>query len=74
MNKVCLKITNCCDCPNHYIERIYTSDSFEHEEGVYCSKVEDRNSYNKKHKLVVSDDRDVRKWSHVPDWCPLCSK
>ena len=71
MNEVCLKITNCCDCPNHHIERIYTPDSFEHEEGVYCSKVEDENSYNKKHRLVVSDDRDVRKWSRVPDWCPL---
>jgi len=71
MNKVCFDIDNCCDCPNHYKERIYTADSWEHEEGVYCSKVEDKNSNNKQHKLVVSDDWNVRKWSQIPDWCPL---
>lgn len=72
-NKVCFEIDNCCDCPNHYIERIYTADSFEHEEGLYCSKVDDKNSYNKKHKLVVADDWDVRKSSQIPDWCPIKS-
>lgn len=71
MNEICVKITNCCDCSNHYIERIYTPDPFEFEQGVYCSKIEDKESYNKKHKLVVADDRDVRKWSHIPNWCPL---
>ena len=71
MNKVCLEINNCCDCPYHYEERVYTPDSWEHEIGVYCSKVEDKNSCNKQHKLVVSDDRDVRKWSQIPDWCPM---
>ena len=49
--KVNFEIDNCCDCPNHYTEKIYTPDSFEHEEGVYCSKVNDKDSYNKKHKL-----------------------
>ena len=48
MNKVCLEIKNCCDCPNHYTERIYTPAHFEQEVGVYCSKVEDSDSYNKK--------------------------
>lgn len=71
MNKVCFEIDNCCDCPHHYKERIYTPDSFEHVTGVYCSKVIDMNSYNKKHKLVIADDFDVRKWSQIPDWCPL---
>lgn len=71
MNKVCFEIENCCDCPNHYIEKIDTPDPFEHEEGVYCSKVDDKNSYNKCHKLVVADDWNVKKWSQIPDWCPL---
>lgn len=70
MNKVCFEIKNCCDCPNHYIEKIYTLDSFEMELGCYCSKVEDKNSYNKKNKLVVADD-DVKRWASIPDWCPL---
>ena len=74
MNKVCLEITNCCDCPNHYTERIYTPDPFEQEVGVYCSKVEDSDSYNKKHKLVVADDKDIRALADVPDWCPLLKK
>lgn len=71
MNKVCFEIDNCCDCPHHYTEKIYTPDPWEHEEGVYCSKVKDTNSYNKKHKLVVTDDWDVKRWSQIPDWCPL---
>ena len=73
MNKVQFnfEIDNCCDCQNHYTEKIYTPDSFEHEEGVYCSKVNDEDSYNKKHKLVVADEWNVREWSQIPDWCPL---
>lgn len=71
MNKVCFEIDNCCDCLHHYTERVYTPDSWEHETGVYCSKVEDKNSYNKQHKLVVADEWDVRKWSQIPDWCPI---
>jgi len=73
INKISIKIEleNCCDCPHHYIEKIYTPDPFEHEEGCYCAKVEDKNSYNKRHKLVVADDWDIRKWSEIPNWCPL---
>lgn len=73
-NKVCFEIDNCCDCPNHYKEKIYTPDPWEHETGVYCSKVEDKNSYNKQHKLIVADEWDVKKWSQIPDWCPLLSQ
>ena len=43
----------------------------EHEYGVYCSKVEDNNSYNGRNKLVAADDWDVEKYSQVPDWCPI---
>lgn len=74
MNEVCFKINNCYDCPYSYIEKIYTPDPFDHEEGIYCSKVEDENSCNKKHKLIVSDDWDIRRWSQIPDWCPLLRK
>ena len=37
----------------------------------FLSKVKDKNSYNEKHKLVTSDEWDVRKWSQIPDWCPM---
>lgn len=70
MNKVIFEIDNCCNCPHSYQERVYMPDPFELETGVYCSKVEDRRSYNKKHKLVVADE-DVERWAQIPDWCPL---
>ena len=56
MNTVNFIISNCLDCPFAYTEQIYTPDPFEHEIGCYCSKIEDKNSYNKKHKLVAGDD------------------
>lgn len=71
MNKVSFEIDNCCDCPYSYTEKVYTPDPFEHEEGIFCSRVEDQNSYNKKNKLIVADEWDIRKWSQIPDWCPL---
>ena len=70
MNKVIFEIDNCCKCPHSYQERVYTPDPFEFETGVYCSNVEDKNSYNKKHRLVVADE-DVEYWAQIPDWCPL---
>lgn len=70
MNKVMFEIDNCCDCLNSYQERVYTPDPFELETGCYCSKVEDKHSYNRKHKLVAADE-DVREYAQIPDWCPL---
>lgn len=70
MNKVTFEIDNCMDCPKHYVERILIADSV-HEDGIYCSKVEDKKSYNKTHKLVASDDWDIRKYGKIPDWCTL---
>ena len=26
---------------------------------------------NRKHKLIVSDGFNLRKWSKIPYWCPL---
>ena len=74
MNKICLEINNCCDCPYHYIERVYTPDPWDHDEGVFCSKVKDVSSENRKHKMVASDGWNLRKWSQIPDWCPLLNK
>ena len=71
MNKVCFYIENCCDCPYSYIEDILGADSFDHDKAVYCSKVEDRNSYNKEHRMIAADDWDVRKYCQIPDWCPI---
>jgi hypothetical protein len=74
MNKVTFthEIDNCCDCPYSYNESIYTPDSFEHEIGIYCSKIKDEKSYSiKKHKLIVADEWDLREYSQIPDWCPL---
>lgn len=73
-NKVIFEITNCCSCPYHYKEQIYTADSWEHELGVYCSKVVDKNSYNHQHKLVCADDWNVEKYADIPNWCPLLKK
>ena len=72
-NTYSIEINNCCKCPYHYQERVYTPDSFEMVFGCYCSKVEDEHSYNRKHKLVVADE-DVERWAEIPDWCPILSK
>jgi len=68
-------IKNCLDCPACYTERIFTADSFEHEEGAYCSEVVDmsRNGFGKngKHKLIGTDDWDLRNYTKIPNWCPL---
>lgn len=75
MNTVNIKIENCLDCPHCYTYGILTSDSFEHEEGAYCRKVEDKslNGFGKNgtHKLICSDDWDLRKYAKIPDWCPM---
>lgn len=78
MNVLNVNIDNCMDCKNHYVDRILTADSFEHEEGVYCKLCPDT-SYGKfgqngRHRLVCSDDWNVRKYSQIPDWCPLLTR
>lgn len=69
-NKVCFEIDNCCDCRYCYKEPIYTPDPWEHEIGAYCSKVEDKSSYNRRHKLIAADDWNLEKYTLIPDWCP----
>ena len=72
-NELIITINNCAQCSNHCIERIYTADSFEHEMGLYCKATPQS---NKPGRLVASDDRDVTKYSDIPDWCPMlpCNK
>ena len=70
-NHFFLKIKNCCDCPYSYTKPVYTPDSWEHETGIYCRKIKDK---EEKDKLIVADDWDLRKWSQIPDYCPLINK
>lgn len=78
MNTATIHIENCLDCPRCYTDRILTADSFEHEEGAYCSDVvdESRDGFGKngRHKLIGSDDWRLRNYTSVPDWCPLLNK
>ena len=71
-------ITSCLQCEYHTIRQIYTPDSFEHEEGLYCKLVEDHTESWVRHtyggptyyRLVVADEWDVRRYADIPDWCP----
>ena len=78
MNAVTLHIENCLDCPRCYTDSILTADSFEHEEGAYCSEVIDKSingfGNNGRHKLIGSDDWHLRDYTKVPDRCPLIIK
>lgn len=75
-------VTNCSQCRHHIIRQIWTQDWFEHEEGLYCTLVEDCSDSWARHtsggptnyRLVISDDWDVRRYADVPDWCPLLPK
>ena len=74
MNKVVFEITNCCCCPHHYVEPIYTSsDPWEHEEAVYCSKTIDEET-DTGNKIVCADGWNLEKYADIPDWCPLLKK
>ena len=58
-----LKIDSCDKCPNLFVERHYTPDSFEM---VFDWKCEE---YGNKHKHIgFQEGRDYPK---IPDWCPL---
>ena len=73
MNKVVFEITNCCCCPYHYVEPIYTPDPWEHEEAVYCSKTIDEET-DTGNKIVCADGWNLDKYADIPDWCPLLKK
>lgn len=78
MNTAVLRIENCLDCPHCYTDRILTADSFEHEEGAYCKMVVDKSTQgfgkNGMHKLICTDDWDLRQYAGVPSWCPLLKR
>lgn len=75
MNEISIIINNCLQCPKCYTQKIYTEDSFEHEEGAYCSLAIDKSTNcfgkNGKHKLIGFDDWHLEKYTNIPDWCPL---
>lgn len=66
MNSYLVRVTNCLDCQDHVVLPIYTPDSWDHEEGCYCTLVKDKD----KPKLVAGDDWHLRKYTDIPDWCP----
>lgn len=54
-------ITNCEECPNAEVSRVYTADSFENCRKIYCKKL------NKDiHKCL-----DWNEDSKIPNDCPL---
>lgn len=65
-NIVTFKIDNCMKCPFHFVDKIFTDDSWNHEEGCYCKKSDN--------KLVGADDWHLEEYTKIPDWCPLLNK
>lgn len=78
MNEVTFKIDNCLQCRDCYTARIYTSDSFEHEEGAYCKLMPDSSTdgfgKNGQHRLIGFDDWHLEKYTQIPNWCPRLGK
>lgn len=76
---IVIEIKNCNDCTNHEIHGIYTEDTFENEQGIYCSKVEDSSDSWERYtydghinkKLVHSYDTWESEKAAIPSWCPL---
>ena len=76
---IIVEIKNCNDCVNHEVHSIYTEDTFENEQGIYCAKVEDssdsweRYTYDGRinKKLVHSYDTWESEIARIPSWCPL---
>lgn len=76
-NEVSVKFTQCKDCNHSHVEAILTADSFEHESGIYCGKCKEPRPeerwgvHSTDDRLIASDEWDPRKYSDIPDWCPL---
>ncbi len=71
------EVENCISCPYSEKHQIMTPDSFEHDMGIFCSKVEDselkRYTYDGTitKKLVFSYERPSEiEGQEIPDWCP----
>ena len=79
MNRVYFEISNCTKCPFSHQSSIITADSFEHETGIFCTKVEDDSGDWSHHtcdghtpyRLIVADEWNARQYAKVPDWCPF---
>lgn len=79
--KISLVVEKCVQCPFHETHMIVTSDSFEHEQGLYCSKVEDDSESWGRHtydgfidrRLIGADEWSISEIP-VPTWCPFITK
>lgn len=72
-----IRVENCINCPCSEQHQMVAPDSFEHNTGVFCSKVEDseleRYTYDGiiTKKLVFSYEWPSEIEGHkIPDWCP----
>lgn len=79
MNIATIKIDNCLNCPHHFVDRIWTADSFEHESGCFCMLVREddmvkKEFHRQEQKMVGCDDWHLERYTKVPDWCPLIKK
>ena len=72
-----IKVENCIDCPYSERHQMVTHDSFEHDVGVFCSKVEDDEREHHTYdgiitkKLIFSFEWPSEiEVQEIPDWCP----
>ncbi len=60
-----IDVKSCNECPLHKNDRVYTPDSFEIVQGIYCRETEEEN-------LVFSyDQSDRERIADIPMWCPF---
>ncbi|MBR5647797.1 hypothetical protein IKW73_02565 [Candidatus Saccharibacteria bacterium] len=55
---------SCSECPLHKRERVYTPDSFEYVQGIYCDDTKEDN-------LVYSYEGSDSEKANIPAWCPF---
>lgn len=76
--EISLFVERCTDCPCSEEHRLITPDSFEHEIGVFCSKLEmgtleKTSTYDGiiTKKSIFSYSRPSEKFFEIPAWCPF---
>jgi hypothetical protein len=58
-----LEIKTCKECPHFEERRMYTADSFEHANDLFCEK---ENGKKIQGYVEWHEEKDVK----IPDWCP----
>lgn len=59
-----IDVKSCNECPLHKKDRVYTPDSFEHVQGIFCGGT-------KEGKLVYQYETFESDIANIPVWCPL---